>query len=170
MIGARIAALAGLCLALIVVTTTPAWATWLTVTNCETVTIDGHEYGKITFDISNHAVGPNFGVLDDLVLTPYPPNSPPCPLVQVSLPAGWASFTYPSGLQIWYATTPAGFVYPGQTLSGIQIVLSQPQCCYAFQPNPVLLGYDLFLPVCFACPGVTPAGESTWGRLKTQYR
>jgi hypothetical protein len=149
-----------------------ARAEWLTVTNCEMVTIDGHEYGKITFDISNNATGPNFGELFDLNVTPYPNNAAPVPLLSITLPSGWTSMVTGSGYY-WHANSPANFVYPGQKLSGIEIVLSQPLACYAFQPGSVLLKAmptTPYLPVCFACPGVTPASESTWGRIKQTYR
>jgi hypothetical protein len=147
-----------------------ARAEWLTVTNCEMVTIDGHEYGKITFDIHNNVVGPNFGVMTDFVLDPYPSNSPLCPLLSVTLPAGWTSEFVAPGFYFWHATSPAGAVHPGEALTGIQIVLSQPMCCYSFHPANVLLEGTPSYPVCFACPGVTPAGESTWGRIKQAYR
>ena len=55
---------------------------------------------------------------------------------------------------------------------GAGSLLSEPTTCYALKfPGPLLLidPYPEF-PVCFACPGVTPAGASTWGRIKQTYR
>jgi hypothetical protein len=146
-----------------------AQSSWLTVTNCEMVNIDGHEYGKLTFDIHNL----NFGQITQINLRPYHPDDPAedAHIVQYTLPVGWNGFTGAGGSISWLVTSLDYAVEPGETLSGISIVLSEPTCCYALKfPGPLLGDPYPEFPVCFACPGVTPAGESTWGRIKETYR
>jgi hypothetical protein len=132
------------------------------------VTIDGHEYGKITFDLKN----PDGGPIDMITLRPITGGSPAdtCHLVQITLPPNWNSESNSGGGWTWH-TSFAHTVPPGGTLSGIQLVLSQPTCCYALRfPGPLLGDPYPEWSVCFACPGVTPAAESTWGRIKQTYR
>jgi hypothetical protein len=145
-----------------------AQSSWLTVTNCELVTIDGHEYGKLTFDVKN----PDGGVIDLITLRPIAGPSPAdtCHLKQVTLPPFWVSHLDPSGIRLW-GTDYEHSVPAGGTLSGIQIVLSQPTCCYALRfPGPLLGDPYPEWPVCFRCPGATPANESSWGTVKSRYR
>lgn len=145
-----------------------AWAqsSWLTVTNCEMVTIEGQEYGRLTFDLKN----PDGGPVDFVIWRPKPGDSGV--VLSATLPAHWieSNAGVPEGWRVWY-TDFEHAVPPGGSLAGIQIVLSEPMACYTLQfPGPLLGVIYPEWPVCFACPGVTPADENSWGRIKSQYR
>jgi hypothetical protein len=146
-----------------------AQSAWMTVTNCEMVTIEGQEYGKLTFDIHNVFMHFNQPIVGISVRPAAPAQDDTCSVLRMTMPAGWRlESTSSPGIWIWSAI--GGWILPGESITGIQVVLSQPVCCYDFTIHGALLIDDPGVTACLACPGVTPAAESTWGRIKQTYR
>lgn len=159
-----------LCAALIaalVATAGPAAATpAVTVTKCDSVTVNGNHYPRFTLEIHNPS---SYYVVTNIQLR-YPPYSgdpaDTCSFVLSGSPPGWQS-----GGSFWVESEFGTYMSPGETIGGFELVLTRGDCCFtAVLDNDLLLDPVAVEPACLHCEGATPARESSWGRVKGMYR
>jgi hypothetical protein len=143
-------------------TTVSAGEPMITITGCDQVELNGHTYPRFTFQVHNSADIPHC----QLLFSQGPGSAPAdtCTMVAAIGPPDWQNFVIPSTAH-WISCfgTPIG---AGETVSGLQIVVTRP-CCGEFSLfNPI--GPVVRESACLQCP--TPAERATWGVVKSRYR
>lgn len=142
------------------------------VTQCDSMTVNGHAMQRVTFSIRNNS--PTWSSF--LILFPITNQAPgdTCHIVESTAPDGWGVYSSdPSGAVLWYNNLGQGFE-PGATVHGFSMLLNRPTCCFDFWFGSVVLDTERSARVCFACPNPTdipvPVLPRSWGSLKVQYR
>jgi hypothetical protein len=143
---------------------------WFTVDLCDTVSINGQSYDRVTFSVHNI-----FQPTDDIWVISMAPQTyqvpgDTCRVIQLTAPLNWKSTIRGDGGPGWIATSSSGVISPGQTQSGFQMVLRHPTCCYFASFTSVFDTPFASATGCFACALPTPALGSSWGQLKVKYR
>jgi hypothetical protein len=133
------------------------------LTNCESVTLNGHSY--LQYDFTVHNSTPTFFADGIQLVRPFSGDAPDdtCSFVASGSPAGWQSFG-----TLWEAQTQDQALLAGQTLSGFSIVTTRPCCWQVVLHNFLLIDDPGIGTMCLACP--TPARPRTWGAVKAIYR
>jgi hypothetical protein len=140
-------------------------AATVTITGCQTVTLNGNAYVQYSFQIYNDPAN-HLGACDVVFSHPVSGGAPDdtCSFVASEGPPGWLA----SGTS-WFTDcfVESNYVMPGQSLSGVTLVLTRPCCFDAYLSNAVMdqFGQER---VCLNCP--TPTRDRTWGALKATYR
>ena len=156
---------------LVALTAAAAAEPYVTITQCDSVSIGGVFYPRVTFQISNLYPNEGIGLVSGLPVTPASPEDT-CRAVSVTAPVGWRAYATNDNGVLWadLSETGSGQIAPGQTLGGFQIVLSQHHsCCWD-------LNFDGFFEpfhyerVCFHSDAPVPVLRRSWGAVKQLYR
>ncbi len=160
-----------LLLGIVVVSAMPGTSTsepFVHITACDSVSINGQTYPRITFDIvSAH---PQFGI-QEFVIRPVSNSVPEdtCHVLQITAPQPWQVWMFDDVIGV-YADDPSAWLHVGERLTGVKLVQSKFTCCYELQFFAAFEGPHSSERICFKCDLATPTVSSTWGRLKQQYR
>lgn len=140
------------------------------VTACDSTSVNGQLYGRVTFGITNQKAGQS--VIYRFVMHPVSNLTPDdtCHVLGIVPPAGWAGSIIPDGKVHFYADPMDNYIPIGGTLPGFQVIISRPVCCYIFSFSGPFDEPFAFERVCLPCDHATPSLPETWGRLKQQYR
>lgn len=144
---------------------------WYSIDTCDSVSIAGQSYSRVTFSVHNVFNEPSDNIIT-FAMAPqtYQTTGDTCRVMQSTPPPNWKAVTRIDGGPGWIATNLAGWIPPGGTQSGFQMVLRHDTCCYSVGFGS---GFDTpfaFASGCFACALPTPARPGTWGQVKAVYR
>jgi hypothetical protein len=150
---------------------------WFTITQCDSVQIDGVYRPRITFSVTNHDP---YWVISTIQACP-PSTGASTDSCRALLATGptdhWVGETQDCGGTFgayWYVLNPfdpAGiFIAPGQTIGGFQLTVDRLDCCFTVYFANVELTPFAFDSLCFSCERPVAARSVSWGQLKSQYR
>jgi hypothetical protein len=141
---------------------------FLTVTGCDTVSVNGVTYGRVSFDIHNFSDT----VMMQVAIFPISHQAPDdtCHVLQLGSPPEWLGYMNADGGAVWASSSKAADVAPGGTAHGFQAVLSRPLCCYTVQLFGVFVEPFASMNMCMECSLMSPVQPGSWGRLKQAYR
>jgi hypothetical protein len=143
---------------------------WITVTQCDSVRLNGHLYPRVTFDVTNQN---DRLVACYIYLQPRESGLPTdtCSAIQCTPPEGWFCDVSPVyGSPFWGVTAQETCILPGETESGFRLVLGRSHCCFDLFVTNVIPEPFAHEVVCFECVLPVPARALTWGQIKTIYR
>ncbi len=163
----RRAALVFVCLGFMLLPRLAAADPFLSVTGCDTATVNGQQLMRLTFSVHNASQNVAiFGITGEPLT--YQSVGDTCRALELRQPAGWSPIALGDQGPGWGTTCCP--IVPGATLGGFSLVLRRPTCCYEWVFRDVFMDIAGIEDVCWACPLATPAGAPSWGRLKVLYR
>ena|SRR5688572_19635930 len=140
----------------------------VSITRCDTVSVNGNLYPRHTFQVHNPATDA-FDIACNVELSLQRGGDPAdtCSFVQSSGPAGWSSHG-----TFWFVDSyeEEPCLGPGETLGGFQVVLTRAACCFDVTLTGAVPEAPVVGAVCFRCALETPTRARTWGRVKATYR
>jgi hypothetical protein len=139
----------------------------LTITGCDSVLVDGQFRPRVTFQLQNLEPG---RIICEFIVFPQTKIEPidSCVVLQPFAPSGWFANqppNLPGGLD-WVGPC----ILPGEIVTGFQVVLDRPRCCFFAQFTNILLDFFGDEVICFGCEPPVPASHAAWGKIKAQYR
>jgi hypothetical protein len=154
--------------ALIVIPARASAQSFVNVTQCDSVSIDGQSYGRVTFSIVNQKLPST--VIYHFSMDPVSHQVPEdtCHVLALTFPDGWSGGQESDGKMLFFSEGDP--IDVGDKVGEFQLALSRSVCCYRFLFVGAIDVPFAFETVCLECDLATPVRESTWGRLKQHYR